>query len=797
MKKLSHILSLLLVSFLLNGCTLMMEDFEIPEEERGVDEPYTEVLPDDMGTVTYQYNEGVMYIGSDKLSNIAQVEADSVLYFYNYVAEEDLPSVGQYLASGCSRTIPHGLNNRVLSVEDVGGLYKVVTTRATIDEVYKELDYEVSFDHDHPEELIQEMPDSATLDSLGQTPEDYALTDWSIVDGTNPALVRKRRMRASNDDDYEETKRDEGTSFSWSIDTRLALGDDAQHAYSTIEKSLHKNLRKLLDNPYFPDNFYVAAKIDLSTSRTMYAKRVEKDDYEISYTDTKESKTFILEAGVDVGVSFIDKFKKNPETGYNVEAAAAGKFLDDLIQGDGIDKFQDCIEKIKDKKFPLQKGALDLKGIYIPIGGAVPLEFYVQPGFDVGLNVSFAGGIAFKSTCTTRSGYEVKDGKQTKIQKVLEKKSENSVYMQGKGEISVEAGCEVGVRFALTLCAGVYGYVKAGAEASVNFEPFGEYKIANDGSIIRLFAEFGGKATFHVAPLGLELWEKSLSFPSLTFYENKWQATPQIDTGPVPGSISVDPTGATLKYAYNIKKSGFLCNDFSNIQYKLLIYKGAIDPSVLVATIDASSGSTKTHKSFEYKISSSDYNKNDIYVGVPYIESIGMKVAYTDLAYAITDPVPKVEIVALSQDETKELSSYADFEGYDGALDGGDDGSGSSSYSDFVKYKFATMVSVAQRGLMKDWGIRVLVSHPTKGELIYKKIPINRKKSGTYTINMSFITNYKPNGSSKKPLNVVVVPYCTDLNGETYTDDPVELNLEFPFDGHFQSDGTQVDINLN
>ena len=47
MKKLSHILSLLLVSFLLNGCTLMMEDFEIPEEERGVDEPYTEVLPDD------------------------------------------------------------------------------------------------------------------------------------------------------------------------------------------------------------------------------------------------------------------------------------------------------------------------------------------------------------------------------------------------------------------------------------------------------------------------------------------------------------------------------------------------------------------------------------------------------------------------------------------------------------------------------------------------------------------------------------------------------------------------------
>ncbi len=26
------------------GCTLMMDDFDIPEEEKGKDEPYTEVL---------------------------------------------------------------------------------------------------------------------------------------------------------------------------------------------------------------------------------------------------------------------------------------------------------------------------------------------------------------------------------------------------------------------------------------------------------------------------------------------------------------------------------------------------------------------------------------------------------------------------------------------------------------------------------------------------------------------------------------------------------------------------------
>ena len=51
-------LHLALMTALLAGCTLSMEDYVIEEEmSRGFDEPATEVT--DIGTFTYQYQEGV------------------------------------------------------------------------------------------------------------------------------------------------------------------------------------------------------------------------------------------------------------------------------------------------------------------------------------------------------------------------------------------------------------------------------------------------------------------------------------------------------------------------------------------------------------------------------------------------------------------------------------------------------------------------------------------------------------------------------------------------------------------
>ena len=797
MKKSFHFLPLILASLFITSCTLMMEDFEVPEAERGVDEPYTIELPDDMGSGTYQLNEGVIPITSDMLGNIAQVEADSIIYFYNYVSEDELPKVGQYLAASCSRTIPHGLNHQVLSVEDVGGLYKVVTKHASVDEVYEELDFDINFEYDDPIEMYNLLPDSAKVDSLGFAIVGEELIDWSVFDGTNPALVRKRkRMRASTEDDFEDTKEDKADPISFSIDTRLAANDNATDVIAAMKNIFHGKLRDFLSKERFPDNFYCALKMEISTTRTMYAKRVKKKDYEISYTDTKSSFTLALEAGADKGVSFIEQ-ALGKDGGSPTFNEGAGKYLEELMKGNRLTTYENLLEKIDlNKKFPKQTSGLEIEGFYVPIAvvGPVAIEFFIQPKFDFGASVNLVGGLAFNKTTITRSGYEVKEGKQLKIQKKIKDETQASVYIQGKGEISAEVGCNVGLMFSKAISTGVYGYVKAGGEATVNFEPFGEYKIANSGSYVRIFAELSGNVFFNVAPLGIELYEKKLSFPVLSLYERKWFANPQFKTGPVPGSITMNPNGATLKYELDEDKVGFLCPTYTP---QLLIYKNAIDPSCLIATVDGKASVVKDRYNFEYFIPTAEYNKENIYIGVPHIESPILSMSYPDLAYMYSEPIPKTTLASLAQGETKELTSYADFEGYEGVIDGGGDGSSSSSYSDFVKYKFQAVVNVQQRGMMKGWGIQVLLTHPTKGFILNKKIPIDRKKSGTYTVNMSFITNYKPDGGSKEPINVIVTPYYLDMNDELVRDDAADLNLLFPYEGDDYESGTAIDLNLN
>ena len=104
MKKLYNILSLLLIAFAVGSCTLTMEEFEdpatgsdIPEELRGVDEPYTYNIPGVI-TATYKYNPGVKPVTTKSKSYLAYVENDTILYFYDNMPKELVPVAGEYLA---------------------------------------------------------------------------------------------------------------------------------------------------------------------------------------------------------------------------------------------------------------------------------------------------------------------------------------------------------------------------------------------------------------------------------------------------------------------------------------------------------------------------------------------------------------------------------------------------------------------------------------------------------------------------------------------------------------------------
>ena len=114
-----------------------MEDYTyVPEEERGVGEPYT--YQDSVITCTYEFREGVKPLTQRGLQYLIAVQ-DSTLYFSDNIPSELLPARGGYLCAGCSRTLPFGLCHRVTDVEHKDGMTVLTLAHATNDEVFKDL----------------------------------------------------------------------------------------------------------------------------------------------------------------------------------------------------------------------------------------------------------------------------------------------------------------------------------------------------------------------------------------------------------------------------------------------------------------------------------------------------------------------------------------------------------------------------------------------------------------------------------------------------------------------------------
>ena len=98
-------------TFIIAGCTLMMDEVDEPEpEEVGFDEVAT--YENEYVTVNYQYQEGVKPVTDNVLEYVVESDDPNYLYFMDNIPEKWVPKVGEYLAGGCSPKIPEGLCNR-------------------------------------------------------------------------------------------------------------------------------------------------------------------------------------------------------------------------------------------------------------------------------------------------------------------------------------------------------------------------------------------------------------------------------------------------------------------------------------------------------------------------------------------------------------------------------------------------------------------------------------------------------------------------------------------------------------
>lgn len=818
MKKLYNILALLLIAFTFGGCTLSMEEWlddpatgEVPEELRGVDEPYTEIIPDVI-TVTYKYNPGVRPVTTKHRGYLAYIEADTILYFYDNMPKDLLPLEGEYLAAGITPQFPTGLNHRVLAVSHEGGLYKVVTTLATMNEVYDDLIYELDLAYVPPLNDFMEEDSTSELEySDGAENSKIVVTDWSIynkVKGLTDEdikFIKRANTRSIIHSEPKIITRGSGDnnskvdSVSWGFTYRsdLNLDDNAGTKKTNwFDKIFGKEIKEIVqrNNKFLPNNSSIYLELSLCNKTVVRAySLVNKDDeYDKTYTETTETFKLGMAMGVDLGQRF--SLGSDAEDGNILKSSwqkANQKFK--------FEKLKEAIgrSKVLGAIAPKIKRLKDVE-IALNIGATVPVQVVFKAGLD--LNFNFNGNVAvFKETGDYRcEGYEYNKGKKSPIQRKRTLPTDYSFTGSGTLLFSLIPNVSVGFRFiagsdkvgALGVDFGIDGNIKlieAKAEIGTTDNLKGPiYTDASIGSscIINPFVNF------YAELFGWNLWSNKLTFEQYwTLWNTASKVHPTLVQMEVPGSLRYRHDGTPIiDYTYIVSDLG--CG-FGNSDYlpTLTLFKNDINDKNIVAVlapddvpIDEKIERKKVYNySFAFDESEEKFDPNNKYIGVPtlYNEDSDSYMYYTNSAYVFSDPKPY-----LNSKNLKQLY----------AMDVGDDPQ-FSDYIGMIKYQFQIELEGNNVKSAKDYGIMVDIPFLNLYGHSISLSRYNFYNNLSNRVTITFYTDYEANDRNE-PIEVFVYSYLFNNNKDTYGD-MNKITLEYPMEYNDDADRSNIDVTVN
>lgn len=334
MKKIYLLPALLLT--LLASCTLSMEDWVETEEEKGYEE--VETVENQVFKVDYEYKETTRSLTEEILKYVATVEEDSIIWFTDNIPAEWLPKQGGCVVANCCEQFPMGLVGKVLSVERENGMYRVVTTEASLEEAFNEFDFD--FDADlftTPADSVEGGaydegtgdgeeydydPDSEETDESGEASQaprrghrmqqrfmrraangekEQVIRDWAMFNAINNGTIQKRGesvTRASLSDIYDkdidndDTKETDIQLFKLALDGELGkafmkefsnglVNTAILNIYSTTKTTLHKVVQLKKKREYTSETTTSGIKVGL-----MVGKDLAKDK-----TDDAKKKT--------------------------------------------------------------------------------------------------------------------------------------------------------------------------------------------------------------------------------------------------------------------------------------------------------------------------------------------------------------------------------------------------------------------------------------------------------------------------------------------------------------------------
>ena len=785
MKKIYNILALLLIAFTFGGCTLSMEEWldepatgEVPEEKRGVDAPYTETIPDVI-TVTYKYNPGVRPVTTKHRGYLAYVEADTILYFYDNMPKELLPLEGEYLAAGCAPQFPDGLNHRVLTVERAGGLYKVVMTKATIDEVYDDLVYELDVAYNPPLNDYMDLEDTTQVEYSNGNSEPEIIQDWTLyneVKGLSDADAQyikranaRSRTRARNRAlTRAEYANDKDTATSWGFEYKF------DYAKGAAPKDLNWHQRIFhytafnyveLNKRFFRDgaaSFYLEVSYNNSTTVRGYSMVNKNEKYEKTYTETTETQKLGLAVGVDYGHRYTAVGKQSDFLATNgVPIDKVNKqYIDDYLKG---------LKEVTKKNNRLKE-----IGFKFIIPCAIPVTMVFKFGFDIEWNINGNLAAYWEKEVVTIKGYEYNNKVKKPIEDKIIKPDKYSIVGSGSATLSLIPTASVGVQVSGTLGAdlgieGTWKLIDLNAKLGYNFGLEGD--IYTEASLSSSFV-VNPFARFYVSPFGWELWEHKIKFSkNWSIYNTKNPINPQLYISEVPGKIDAGTDEVSLNYCYGVTKTGIGLSNHK-LRPRLALFKNEIKDANLIAHVEPDDISTdEAIKStgaywFDYEFDDNNpYDANNKYIAVPalYNPDAESYIYYTNNGYVYQTAVPKMKIVGIAQESATKASSDYNF----------------SDEADLIEYKFAVELDASATKVAKDYGIAVSI--PKLG-IDNHKISLKKHtmyNSMTNVVSVSFFTDYV---AEAWVLKIKVCPYVVNDKGSYSFGKEESLEIGYPME---------------
>lgn len=561
-----------------------MEEWAPREEDLGKEEAVT--LENEYGSLTFQFNDSVLYVTeSIQDQYLVRVEADSILYFSDNLPAEWRPYVGMKMAAGISHLLPYGLNSRVLSVEDVGGFYKVVTTRVEVEEVYQTLDYELDASIAQPdltgltEEELKDYGYELVVDPVTG---DSTIVDWNEYDvahGLRPKAAKRRSLKqyirrmtradAENgdkpkdgsedghkddgleevEDDYSHWMQDEFIDVHYDSRNenqwRVGKGKAADVFYGIFEE-LTKATKALTGTLQDGENFYTTADLALVEYNKVHCVRKEKEKYEEQWIDSYWEWQLGLEAGIE--------FK--PLEGNKDKVLDASDFVEYAKWAS--DRMKDLRQKTKisaEKKWD----NLKIRVIFT----TTPVPMAVVAGASFKPIIELNGSIAVKGryiTETMRSGNITRNGKReffpnTPIENPDAKPGLHldDVFLNGSMKLGVGARVYGGIEIAGTASVTIGINCESFFEGECSFDVKGASENYQQGKTDIAYNNFKGSVAFkcevygdvtvEVAPLGMSIYDKSVPFKKKTLINYPLHLGPDLKS--TSGWASLGEEGGT------------------------------------------------------------------------------------------------------------------------------------------------------------------------------------------------------------------------------------------------------------